>query len=133
MADASNYLRDEFISWMIEESTFPSAPSNLYVSLHTGDPGVDGQNNEVSATNYSRYESSPSDWNRPQNNSFSNSTEFIFNQAQEDWGDISHFAIWDGPDPVDNMLAVDSLLESVEINAEDTGVFREGNLSGVFQ
>ena len=41
-----------------------AAPANYYVSLHTGDPGEDGQTaNEATGAGYARVSTLPADWN----------------------------------------------------------------------
>lgn len=41
-----------------------TAPANYFVSLHTGDPGEDGQaGNEATGAGYARVSTVPADWN----------------------------------------------------------------------
>jgi hypothetical protein len=134
MADATNYIKDQLINWLVDGQSFDSPPSNIYVALHTGPPGDDAANNEVTAGGYSRYSSSiPGDWTIPATGDFENSSDFIFEEATEDWGSISHFSIWDGANATDNPIAQDSIFNSVTINDGDAPVFRSGNLTGTFE
>lgn len=134
MTDSTNYLKNQFIGWLIQGTAFDSPPSDLYIALHTGPPGDDATNNEVSATSYQRYNSNAtSDWNETATGEFENVSDFVFVESQEDWGSVSHFSLWDGPDGTDNAIAQDALLESRTIESGDSAVFRDGSLSGVFE
>lgn len=133
MADATNFLKDELILWITDAQDFEPAPTSLYVALHNGPPGPNAGDNEITFAGYSRYQSSPSEWDQPSTGSFENSVNLEFAEAEEDWGDISHFSIWDGPEATDNPLASDSLFSSVTVNNGDIPVFRAGNLAGTFR
>lgn len=134
MADATNYLKGELIEWIVDGSDFDPAPTSLYVALHTDNPGDDADQFEVDAAGYSRFQTDiPEDWDIPVTGSFENTSDFVFDTAEEDWGDVSHFSLWDGPSDTDNALAQDSLLSTVTINDGDAPVFRQGNLSGTFE
>jgi len=138
MSDATTYLQDELINWMVSGTDFDTAPTNLYVALHNGEPGEDASQNELDDAGgqggYVRYETTiPGDWNQPATGEFANAVDFVFEEATEDWGSVSHFSIWDGPTTSDNALAEDSLVSSVTITTGDAPVFRDGNLSGTFE
>lgn len=49
MAAASNYLENEVVDHVLGTGSY-TAPSNVYVKLHTGDPGEDGTANAASNT-----------------------------------------------------------------------------------
>lgn len=133
MADATDYIKNQFVNWLTDAQSFDSPPGDIYVALHDGDPGSDASNNEISASGYSRYQSSiPSDWDQPSTGNFENANDFLYSQATSDWGTVSHFSLWDGPNSTDNALAQDSLSSNVTINDGDAPVFRAGNLSGTF-
>jgi len=134
MADATDYIKNEFVNWLTNGASFDAPPSNIYVALHNGDPGSDASANELTASGYTRYNSSiPGDWNQPATGEFENAVDFVFQEATEEWGQVSHFSLWDGPDGTDNALAQDSLVSSVTITTGDAPVFRDGNLSGTFE
>jgi hypothetical protein len=47
---ASRYLADANLNWL-RGSTFPAAPlTNLFISLHSADPGIDGDQTDVTVT-----------------------------------------------------------------------------------
>lgn len=134
MADATNYLRNELIGWMVEGQEFDPSPDYLYVALHTDDPGDDATMNEVDSLGYSRYQTTiPGDWDVPQTGEFENAIDLEFQPAEENWGEITHFSLWDGPDVTDNALAQDNLADVVTVLNGDSAVFRASRLSGTFE
>ena len=50
MASTSTYLRTAELNHLTQGAAFPSAPANLYVSLHTADPTRAGTIAEVTTT-----------------------------------------------------------------------------------
>lgn len=45
----SRAIQDNLLDW-VKGSAFPAAPTNLYISLHNGDPGENGAASDVTAT-----------------------------------------------------------------------------------
>lgn len=136
MVDATDYLKSQVSGWIAQNESFAAPPSNIYIALHNGEPGSDASNNELDpnagAAGYSRYESaSPADWTETSPGSFENTSDFLFDQAQEDWGEVTHFSLWDSQTG-GNAIAEDSLVQAQTINNGDEPVFRAGNVSGVF-
>jgi hypothetical protein len=136
--DATNYLQGQLSGWIAEEQSFDAPPTNIYIALHDADPGDDAANNELDPNNgyggYTRYQSTVStDWSETSAGEFQNSVDIVFNEATENWGEITHFSLWDGPDPTDNALGQDSMVTSVTVEQGDAPVFRDGNLSGSFE
>ena len=89
----SNYLSNSALNHAFK-NTAMIQPANLYISLHTGDPSLDGTNNEVSGFAYSRVN----------HNSWTIATgRFIHNDGVVDfpyanggsWGTVTHFGVWD--------------------------------------
>jgi hypothetical protein len=131
MTDATNYLKDEVIRWIVGGEDMPTAHGNVYVGLHTGPPGDDAQNNEVTASGYSRADTiAGNDWDVSTVGQFENTSDILFDEAEENWGDISHFSIWDGSSDTDNALGISELEATRTIEAGDSAVFRQGRLSG---
>lgn len=136
--DATNYIKSQVSGWIAEGREFDPALSTIYVALHDGEPGDDADQNELDASagadGYSRYESDVgSDWEETAPGEFQNSNDFVFDEAQEDWPEVTHFSLWDGPDSSDNAFGEDSLISSVNVTEGDAPVFRAGNLSGTFE
>lgn len=82
------------------KATNYTAPTVLYISLHTGDPGVDGgsaSGNEVTGGSYVRKTTATSDWTTPTSANPSvvtTANALTFVTASANWGTITHFAIW---------------------------------------
>jgi hypothetical protein len=131
MSDLTDYLETEIRDWMSQGTAFDSAPSTVYVHLHTSDPGEspDGST-EVSASDYSPQSvSAGSGWNTPTTDSFENANEINFGQATNDWGTISHVSLSTTSDFTGNVLASYALNSTVTINTNDTFKFNAGDLS----
>jgi hypothetical protein len=130
MTDFTDYLEGQIVNWMVSGSDMPASHSNIYVALHTSDPTNSGENNEVSASSYARVSTTAgTDWS-VSGNTFSNLIDIEFPEAQEDWGNITHFTLWDGPDATDNALAWSALDRSRDVSTGDAPVFRDGTLNG---
>jgi len=129
---STDYFKDNVSKWFVDGQSMPSAPSNIYVGLHTGDPGSDASANELSSGNYSRVSTSASsDWNLPSVGSFENTSQILFPEATSDWGTITYFSLWDGPaDGTSNSLGYSQLNSSITIDTGDSAIFRSGNLTG---
>ena len=65
------------------------------VSLHTGAPGSNGTNNEVSGNAYARATTSGSNWTETGSVS-SNNAVIQFATPTGSWGTVTHFVVWDG-------------------------------------
>jgi len=136
--DATNYIKSQVSGWIAEGEDFDSALTTIYVALHDGEPGDDAEENELDpddgADGYSRYESTvSSDWEETSPGNFQNSNDFVFDEALEEWGEVTHFSLWDGSEDSDNAIGKDSMVSSVNVTEGDAPVFRSGNLSGTFE
>ena len=136
--DATNYLKSQVSGWIAEGRDFDPSLTNIYVALHSEDPGDDAEQNELDASQgasgYDRYESSvDSDWEETSPGNFQNVNDFVFDEALEDWGEVTHFSLWDGPSDTDNAIGQDAMISSVNVTEGDAPVFRSGNLSGTFE
>jgi len=97
MSNVAAYLEAEVMEWCFNAAGFDAAPTDLYVGLHTGDPGNDGSANEVSASDYTRAATTDADWSvfasdGPKD--ATNANEIRFDTAQNAWGTVSHVTIW---------------------------------------
>lgn len=62
-----------------------------HVALHTGWPGPDGKDNEVSGQGYTRQ---PMQYADPADGGIRNSETVIWGPAEDDWGKIRYQSIW---------------------------------------
>lgn len=101
MANATNYWETTLLNqWFRAVST--SIPSNVYVTLLTGDPGEAGSlSNEVSGGSFARVSitSGTGAWSAPADagsaKRITNSNALTFPTPTANWGTITHWAIMD--------------------------------------
>ena len=133
----SHYFATQILSW-VKSSAFPSAPTNVYVTLHTGDPGTAGTANDVSATitgssNRTQVASSAfSSVGAASGGGFeitNTGVVQITTNAQNSTGqNLTHFGIWDAQTS-GNFLASGSLTSNVDVQQGDTVQFNIGAMA----
>jgi hypothetical protein len=133
MSDLTDYSETEFRDWMSQGVSTDTPPDPIYIGLHTSDPGEspDGST-EVSAADYSRVGvAADTGWATPTTSSFENASEVTFGEATNDWGTVSHVALWDDTQGAagETAIAAYALDTSKAINTGDEAVFRAGDLS----
>lgn len=110
-------------------------PTNVYVALHTADPGADGQSgNEVSGGSYARVSTSGSDWNAGTTadpSVTSNANTITFPQATASWGTVTHFSLWTSSSGTTaaEFIGASSLTSSQAIANTNTASFAAGALT----
>ena len=102
MSAFSNYLEDQIIAWAFTGTTFPTALTSVWVSLHTGDPADTGAN-EVTGGNYARIAVANAGWTKTIASptagiaSATTTAEIVFpaSPATTTWsGTVTHVGIW---------------------------------------
>lgn len=132
MTDITTYLENQLQTWWANGTAFDNAPANVYVGLHTGDPGDAAANNEVGAADYSRLQTAPADWTVSGGapTKVENATELQFPEATNNWGTISHVSLWTADvGSVGDPLFEGALNTSRTINSGDRLVFPTGDLN----
>lgn len=122
MSDIGTDLEEAVMDWVFEEASMPSPPTNLYVGLHTGPPGNDGTDNEVDASDYDRFETTPGEWDRLAGSGPSeaeNNTDIEFPEAASDWGVITHVSLWTTEDNSGMCLYQTQLDSSISVELGD--------------
>jgi hypothetical protein len=114
----SNYLETKVLDHVFGATAY-TAPSTLYLALHTANPDEDGSGTEVSTsgTAYAREEVAFT----TSGNTTSNTAAVEYSTATGDFGTVSHVAVWDASTG-GNMLAYAALTSSKTIETGD--VFR---------
>jgi len=120
----SNYLENALINGTLRATTY-TAPSTVYVSLHTADPQDDASGAEVSGGSYAR---TAVTFGAPSNGVATNSADVTFPQSTGAWGTITHVAIWDASTS-GNMLYHSTLDTSKTIASGDVLKIASGSLS----
>lgn len=136
MAGFGNTFKKDLQQFIFRGTSLPnslatSLPVGLHVSLHTGDPGVDGQTaNEVSGGSYARV-SKPqgtTDWTTATTANpsvISNATVVTFTTASGSWGLVTYFAIWQHATgtAITNFIGGQALTASQTIGTGNTASF----------
>ena len=114
----SNYLETELLDHVFAGNAY-TAPSTLYLSLHTANPDEDASGTEVSTsgTAYARTAATFT----VSGNTATTSAAVEFATATANFGTVSHVAVWDAS-TAGNMLCYAALTSSKTIETGD--VFR---------
>lgn len=134
MTDFSGYLEDQIANWFFKNTSFDASNANIYVSLHTADEGdnPDGSN-EVGAADYARASTAPADWTVGGGDgptTVDNANVISFGDPQNNWGTITHVAIWDASSSGNPLTATIQLNNSKTVDADtDELTFEAGDLT----
>lgn len=82
---------NQILDHLVGNSTW-TAPSNLYISLHTANPGTTGAS-EVAGGSYARVSTSAATWDAAASGSVDNGTAITFAQGGGDAA-VTHFGVW---------------------------------------
>lgn len=138
MSDFTIYTEELVRDWMSQGTDTPTPPTDLYVALHTSDPGgsPDGST-EVGASDYDRVAVSTSGgWattGTGEPSGFENANEVSFGEAQNDWATggttVSHVSLWTTADTTGNCLAAYALDSAGEVPSGVEVKFPAGDLN----
>jgi len=126
----SDYLENKLIDWLLRGQSF-TAPTNVYVSLHTSGCSDSSNGTEVSGGSYARVQvaSSTANWAGTQSagsttassgtgGTTSNNNAVTFPAPTGNWGVITHFGIYDASSS-GNLLFCAALTASKTVNNGD--------------
>ena len=120
----STYLKQALVNATLRNTAYTS-PATVYVSAHTGDPGLTGAN-EVTGNAYAR---TAVTMGAPSAGVSTNSAQVEFPAATPStWGTITHFGIWDASTS-GNFLYGAALTASKTIAAGNELIFKVGQIS----
>lgn len=102
-----------------------TAPTAIYVSLHTGDPGLTGAN-EVSGGSYARV-AITTQFPAAASKTLDNDSEIAFTTATGSWGTVTHVGVWTASSG-GTFLIGDAVTTSKAVNTDDTASFAAGAL-----
>jgi hypothetical protein len=117
MSAKSNYLEKRVLDHFLGTSS-TSAPSNVYLSLHTANPDEDASGTELSGNGYSRQVITFNPGHAT-NGTATNSSVEEFTASGGNFGTVTHFGIWDASSS-GNMLYYGALTASKVIADGDT-------------
>jgi hypothetical protein len=112
----SNYLETEILDHVFGGAAY-TAPSTLYLSLHTANPDEDGSGAEVSGGGYARQTVAFT----TSGNTTSNTAAVEYPTATADFGTVTHVGVYDAS-TAGNLLCYAALTSSKTIETGD--VFR---------
>ena len=112
----SNYLETEMLDHVFGGNAY-TAPSTLYLSLHTANPDEDGSGAEVSGGGYARQSMAMT----VSGNTASNDSAVEYPTATANYGTVTHVGVYDALTS-GNLLCYASLTSSKTIETGD--VFR---------
>ena len=124
MSEMSNYLENALINHTLRNSAL-SAPSAVYVSLHTANPDEDASGSELSGSAYARQAAT---FGAPSNGVSTTTADINYPQATGSWGTVSHIGIWDASSS-GNMLYYTALDASKTIATGDILKIAAGSLT----
>ncbi len=104
------------------------APSNVYVSLHTADPGLTDATagaNELSGGSYARQDSGNS-WTQTDNDTRTSNQELNFDMTGVAGTTVRYFALWSSASGESGLLASAQLGSDVTFQSGDTITFASG-------
>lgn len=125
MAAASDYLELKLLDHALATAAY-TAPSNVYVGLHTGSPLDDNSGaNEITGNGYTRKVAS---FAAAASGSASTDATITFDAATGNWGTITHISLYDASSS-GNLLFHGAVTTSKTIETGDTFQISTGNLT----
>ena len=134
----SDYLENALLNHLFN-NTQHTSPANVYLSLHTA-VGADEATaswsttelNSGTATNYARATAGPGVWGAAASGQITLTSDVTFPTAGNNWGTITHVAIWDAAS-AGNLLFYGEISASRVINSGDAARFATGNLTVILR
>lgn len=122
----STYLANEILDHVILGSTY-TAPTGIFVSLHSADPGNTGAN-ELTGNGYARITARADFGTVAASKTIDNDTAITFAAASGgDWSAATHFGLWDAVSG-GNFLFGAALTASKTVQDGDDAEFAAGEL-----
>lgn len=125
----SNYLEEQILSWLTG-TDMPTAPTVLYLAISTAAPTEGGSSiaEPAGAGGYARVAVTFDAIEQGADAAtISNDVSLAFGPATADWGDVTHFAVFDAATG-GSMLRHAALSAPVTINSGDSATFAVGAL-----
>lgn len=141
MPGFGNTFRKDLNNYIFRGTALPNAITTLYVSLHTGDPGPDGQaGNEVSGGSYARVSRAQgtTKWGAATTAdpsvTASADDAITFPTASGSWGTVTHFGLWQNISgtATTNFIGGGALSAPQAIGTGNTASFAVGALTHSF-
>ena len=129
MSEASDYVENQILNCYLNQTNI-TAPTAIYVGLHTADPTDAGSGAEVSGNGYARVEITDKFDNASGTGGSVSSNADItgFTASGGNWGTVSHIGIYDASTS-GNLLFHTALDSSATVNDGDSFQISSGNLT----
>ena len=129
MSEASDYVENQILNCYLNQTNI-TAPTAIYVGLHTADPTDAGSGVEVSGNGYARVAITDKFGTASgTGGSLSSNADITgFTASGGNWGTISHIGIWDASTS-GNLLFHTALDSSATVNDGDSFQISSGNLT----
>lgn len=129
MSEASDYVENQILNCYLNQTNI-TAPTAIYVGLHTADPTDAGTGTEVSGNGYARVAITDKFGTASgTGGSLSSNADITgFTASGGAWGTVSHIGIWDAS-TAGNLLFHTALDSSATVNDGDSFQISSGNLT----
>ena len=129
MSEASDYVENQILDCYLNQSNI-TAPTAIYLGLHTASPADDASGTEVSGNGYARVAiTTKFDAASGTGGSLSSNADITgFAASGGSWGTVSHVGIWDASTS-GNLLFHTALDSSAAVNDGDSYQISSGNLT----
>lgn len=127
MAAASDYLENKLLDHSLGTTAF-TAPTDVYVGLHTGSPLDDDSGANEVTTAGSAYVRKVASFATAAGGSASTDATITFDAATSNWGTITHISLYDASS-AGNLIFHGAVTTSKTIETGDTFQISSGNLT----
>jgi hypothetical protein len=129
MSEASDYVENQILDCYLNQSNI-TAPTAIYLGLHTASPADDASGTEVSGNNYGRVAiTAKFDAASGTGGSLSSNADITgFSAEGGSWGTVTHVGIWDASTS-GNLLFHTALDSSATVADGDSFQISSGNLT----
>ena len=129
MSEASDYVENQILNCYLNQTNI-TAPTAIYVGLHTADPTDAGSGAEVSGNGYARVAITDKFGTASGTGGSVSSNADItgFTASGGNWGTVSHIGIYDAS-TAGNLLFHTALDSSATVNDGDSFQISSGNLT----
>ena len=129
MSEASDYVENQILNCYLNQTNI-TAPTAIYVGLHTADPTDAGSGAEVSGNGYARVAITDKFGTASGTGGSVSSNADItgFTASGGNWGTVSHIGIYDASTS-GNLLFHTALDSSADVNDGDSFQISSGNLT----
>lgn len=127
MAAASDYLENKLLDHALATAAY-TAPTDVYVGLHTGSPLDDDSGANEVTTSGSAYVRKAASFAAASAGSAATDATITFDAATSNWGTITHISLYDASS-AGNLLFHGAVTTSKTIETGDTFQISSGNLT----